>query len=392
MGQKLRHGSLFSGIGGFDLAAQWMGWDNVFHCEIGEYNKRVLKYYWPKAISYDNIKEADFSIHKGAVDIISGGFPCQPFSQAGQRRGKEDDRHLWPEMLRAIREIEPRWVVGENVGGIVTWNDGMVFEEVYTDLEAEGYEVQSFILPAAGVGAPHRRDRVWFIANAKSGRSGRLRNKSQEKRSQDGDELFREPYRVQDEERYVADPDDERCDNRSDYREERRVQDNVYGDAEKSESERSGRVSRISEIDEARNATNAKHTGLEGQHEHSPRLDREDKGIQFGSESSGDECERTPTNTNDDGLQGSVSTEQHKRSSIKEELAKERVSILRRRVSFESFPTQSPVRGRDDGLSEWLVDITLSKWRIESLKSLGNAIVPQIAYNIFKVIEEMEGN
>lgn len=100
----------------------------------------------------------------GGVDIISGGFPCQPFSHAGKRKGTDDERHLWPEMLRIIREVQPTWVVGENVSGIVNWDGGLVFEQVQADLETEGYEVTSFILPACAVNAPHRRDRVWFVA------------------------------------------------------------------------------------------------------------------------------------------------------------------------------------------------------------------------------------
>jgi len=108
----MRHGSLFSGIGGFDLAAEWMGWENVFHCEWNKFGQQVLKYYWPKAISYEDITKTDFTIHRGRIDILTGGFPCQPYSSAGKRLGKEDERHLWPEMLRAIREIQPSWVVG----------------------------------------------------------------------------------------------------------------------------------------------------------------------------------------------------------------------------------------------------------------------------------------
>lgn len=163
---KLTHGSLFSGIGGFDLAAEWMEWENVFHCEWNEFGQRILKYYWPKAISYEDITKTDFSIHRGKIDILTGGFPCQPYSVAGKRKGKEDERHLWPEMLRAIREIKPRYIVGENVSGLLSWNGGLVFNEVQNDLEAEGYEVQPCVLPACSIGGWHRRDRVWFIAHA----------------------------------------------------------------------------------------------------------------------------------------------------------------------------------------------------------------------------------
>jgi DNA (cytosine-5)-methyltransferase 1 len=163
----MRHGSLFSGIGGFDLAAEWCGWENVFHCEWNTFGQKVLKHHFPKSISYNDITKTDFSIHRGAIDIISGGFPCQPYSSAGKRLGKEDERHLWPEMLRAIREIQPSWVVGENVRGLTNWNGGLVFDEVQSDLEIEGYEVLPFLLPAASVGARHQRQRIWIIAYSK---------------------------------------------------------------------------------------------------------------------------------------------------------------------------------------------------------------------------------
>lgn len=160
----MTHGSLFSGIGGFDLAAEWMGYDNLFHCEWNTFGQKVLHHYWPDAEQFTDITKSDFTKYANRIDILTGGFPCQPYSLAGKRKGKDDERHLWPEMLRAIREIQPRWVVGENVFGLVNWNGGLVFHEVQADLEAEGYEVQPFILPACAVNAPHRRDRVWFVA------------------------------------------------------------------------------------------------------------------------------------------------------------------------------------------------------------------------------------
>jgi DNA (cytosine-5)-methyltransferase 1 len=163
----MTHGSLFSGIGGFDLAADKIGWDNIFHCEFNPFGQKVLKHHFPKSISYHDIKETDFTIHRGRIDVLSGGFPCQPYSSVGKRLGTDDERHLFPEMLRAIKEIKPRWVVGENVRGLVSWNEGLVFHEVYADLESQGYEVQSFLIPACAKNAPHRRDRIWFIANAK---------------------------------------------------------------------------------------------------------------------------------------------------------------------------------------------------------------------------------
>lgn len=160
----MTHASLFSGIGGFDLAAEWVGWTNAFNCEIDPFCRRVLKYHFSDAEQYEDIRTADFTIWRDRIDVLSGGFPCQPFSLAGKRKGTEDDRYLWPEMLRVIRTVRPRWVVGENVFGIVNWSGGMVFDKVCSDLEAAGYEVQPYIIPACGVGAPHRRDRCWFVA------------------------------------------------------------------------------------------------------------------------------------------------------------------------------------------------------------------------------------
>ena len=161
---NLTHLGLFEGVGGFSLAARWAGWETIAWCEWDKNCQRVLKYHFPNAIPHGDITQTDFTGYAGRVDVLTGGFPCQPYSSAGKRLGKEDDRHLWPEMLRAVREVRPRWVVGENVRGLVSWNGGMVFDEVQADLEAEGYDVAAFILPACAVDAPHRRDRVWFVA------------------------------------------------------------------------------------------------------------------------------------------------------------------------------------------------------------------------------------
>lgn len=162
----MRHGSLFTGIGGFDLAARWMGWKNVLQCEIDPFCQQVLRHHFPEVTLYEDVRDINGNDWKGRIDLLSGGFPCQPFSGAGRKRGTADDRHLWPEMLRLVREIQPAWVVGENVRGLVSWNDGLVFEGVCADLEEAGYEVQPLCLPACAVGAPHRRERVWFVAHS----------------------------------------------------------------------------------------------------------------------------------------------------------------------------------------------------------------------------------
>lgn len=166
----MTHASLFSGIGGFDLAAHWAGIKNIFACEIDEFCRKVLAKRFPETTLYKDIKETKFEQYCGTVDIISGGFPCQPFSVAGKRAGTEDNRYLWGEMLRVVREVKPTWVIAENVRGLTNITGGSTFETVCNDLEVSGYEVQPFIIPALTVGAPHKRERVWIVANRNSTR------------------------------------------------------------------------------------------------------------------------------------------------------------------------------------------------------------------------------
>lgn len=288
------HGSLFSGIGGFDLAAEWMGWNNVFHCEIDPFCRKVLHYYWPNSISYEDIRNTDFTVHRGTIDILTGGFPCQPFSVAGKRRGTEDDRYLWPEMLRAIREIKPDYVVGENVHGLLSWSNGLVLEQVLSDLEAEGYEVQSYILPAAGVNAPHKRNRVWIVAKNTN---------------------------------YC------RC---------------LHGEIKQEGAD----------VWQQRNTGTGSCNGI-----YIP--------------------EGVAADPNNEGLQRSkdVRITGEERKKRNEQFARSLQS------TWENFPTQPPICSGDDGISERLDGITFPKWRTESVKAYGNAIVPQVAYAIFKAIE-----
>jgi DNA (cytosine-5)-methyltransferase 1 len=298
----IKHASLFSGIGGFDLAAQWMGWENVFHCEWNEFGQRTLKYYWPNAISYGDITKTDFTIHRGSIDVLSGGFPCQPFSVTGKRKGVEDNRHLWPEMLRAIREIQPKWVVGENVPGIINWGRGLVFEQVCIDLENEGYEVQPIVLPAVSVDAQHRRDRVWFIAN--TNRNGEMvqgfnRNSS-----------------------------------------------HIKWDIK-------------AEVQEWKNEfVGINTTTKDDAHSNNERSQRK---FERFSEQQASEVEK-PTET---------------------------LASYEFKPKFKDILPEPKTISRNDGISIELSGITFSKWREESTKAYGNAIVPQIAYELFKVIDKL---
>jgi DNA (cytosine-5)-methyltransferase 1 len=317
----MNHLSLFSGIGGFDLAAEAAGWNNVAHCEINQFCRQILAYYWPNAISHDDIKKTDFTPYWGTVDVISGGFPCQPYSVAGQRKGTEDDRHLWPEMLRAIREVQPAWVVGENVSGILSWNRGLVFEQVQADLEVEGYEVQPFVLPACGLNAPHKRERVWFVAHA-------YKFRRQERRQKAGREQANQTKKWK----------------------------NLL-----SKTERCGSVGISTHANQQHGNLSGFCTGKVPQ--------QQKAGI------------RSYSNADSTGRQECYATGKPEG---------QRFSAGFSGRQWQNWPTQPPVCGGNDGVSAELDGITFSKWRNESLKGYGNAIVPQVAYQIFQAINQYE--
>ena len=162
---------LFSGIGGFALGLDRAGMETVAFCEIEDYPVSILKKHWPDVPVYRDVKKLkgeELEREVGRIDVICGGFPCQPFSVAGQQKGKEDDRHLWPEMFRLVQEISPRWVIGENVAGFIR----MALDDVLFDLESEGYSTQSFVIPACAVGGVHRRDRCWIVAHSRDREGG----------------------------------------------------------------------------------------------------------------------------------------------------------------------------------------------------------------------------
>jgi len=312
----MTHGSLFSGIGGFDLAAHWMGWDNTFHCEWNPFGQKVLKHHFPNSISYNDITKTDFTIHEGRIDILTGGFPCQPYSTAGKRLGKADERHLFPQMLRAIKEIKPRYIVGENVRGLVSWNGGMVFNEVCDDLEREGYEVQPFLIPAASVNAPHQRQRIWFIAYSNGIGSG-----------QGGDRGQAEQFDKDGKEGLITHPNNERG-----------------GTGFSQVQGKNGKISEWNNHAESSNTSNASNSTSFGQKH--PLENRELEGGRF-------------------------------RESDE-------------RNFWDSFPSKPPLCGGDDGIPRELDSISFPKWRNESIKAYGNAVVPQLAFEIFKIVAKFE--
>lgn len=160
---------LFSGIGGFSLGLERAGMRTVAFCEIDPYCRKVLRKHWPDVPIHEDVRRLDASAITNPVDLVCGGFPCQPFSLAGKRCGEADDRHLWPEMLRIVQVFQPSWVIGENVVGLIS----MGLDQVLSDLEGIGYACQAFVIPAVAVDASHRRDRVWVVAHTNGNRRQR---------------------------------------------------------------------------------------------------------------------------------------------------------------------------------------------------------------------------
>lgn len=378
---KLVHGSLFSGFDAPSIAASWMGWKNAFHCEINPFCNEILKYWFPNSEHYEDITKTDFKQWRGRIDVLTGGFPCQPFSLAGQRKGADDNRYLWPHMLRAIREIRPAWVIGENVAGILTMvqpgkeaevgsqtslfgednrkrillRQEYVVETICKDLEREGYSVQPLLIPACAVGALHRRDRVWVIAHRTDSRTEDVRREREDKVLSDGIAPNAQCPRGRQvhQEIQPEKPDGDSTD-----------RNGYEWVATNSNSEKlqewlkTGRRS-----NEAENRA------------------RMDNGIErFGS------LRYAPYSYNK-RLQGCInfgSVGKEKKSSHEQFSG----SLF---PDWQNFPTQSPVCRGNDGLPFDVDNLTIpfTKWRQESVKGYGNAIVPQVILEIFKAIEEL---
>jgi DNA (cytosine-5)-methyltransferase 1 len=340
----MTHLGVFEGIGAFSLAARWMGWTTKAWVEINPFCQKVLRYHFPEAEGFFDIKNTSLIEYANRIDVYTGGFPCQPYSTSGHRLGKNDARHLWPEMRRTYKEVQPVYIVGENVRGLVNWNGGMVFDEVCTELEIDGYEVFPVLLPAAGVGAPHRRERIFFVAYSHSNDAGRHRYEQTGRTEGES--------KIEQQERERVRPDLKRI-----------IQEGTFA--------------------------NAKNNGCEfGKNLDYGNTGQFYKNERFGNQEDGGELiGRGPsTDTHGGGLQR-IQNKEEGQFSINGN-------------AWGQFPTQSGVCFGDDGIYAGLDADSIfegirprngkafGKWRNESIKAAGNAVVPQIAHQIFKAIEK----
>lgn len=380
----MTHASVFSGIGGPEVAATMLGWDNLFHCEINPFGRKVLDYWYPNSKSYEDITTTDFREWRGRVDVLTGGFPCQPFSYAGRRRGAEDDRYLWPSMYRAIDEIQPTWVVAENVAGILTMveqgevskvagtatlfdalddlrgryelRETFTLQRICTDLESHGYAVQPVLVPACAVGAPHRRDRVFIVARRKE---DTLSDTSDVRRGSD-DRDDRQERQGGACGQHIPQGDTER---------RLRAGFGQTGDIRNAPHPDSHRGCEVDEHMESELADGAKPVSNGGQRNVADTEEQRSERLR---------PEQPET--------GRASQIEFGRGSG------EGGSEYQVGSRWQDFPSVSPVHRGNDGLPFDVDRLTLSfgKWRTEALKAYGNAIVPQVMYEIFRAIEIVE--
>lgn len=349
----MKHIDLFSGIGGFALAAKWC-WGNEYEtacfCDNEPFTHKVLNKNFPNVPIIDDIrklnrKDYDF----GTIDILTGGFPCQPFSVAGKQKGDKDDRFLWPEMLRVIAEYRPTWIIGENVAGIVN----MALDQVLSELESQGYATRTFIVPACAVNAPHRRDRVWIVANARCEHGTRTEKQGKYEESSRSKDATKSKRSIKcDKSGIVAESCDKRCNDGRYNRKKRHIQDEQIGDIAKDKPERNGWEFRVSENDaDATDTDNGR----------SSEQEQSSAGYK--------QCDRNVANSKMLHVQG------HNDRSWKGKF---------RREGWEQdwYEVATRFCGVDDGISN----------RVDRLKGLGNAIVPQVAYEIMEAIKCSQKN
>ena len=388
----MTHASVFSGIGGPEVAATMLGWQNLFHCEINPFGRAVLDYWYPESKSYEDITKTDFTEWRGRVNVLTGGFPCQPFSYAGQRRGAEDDRYLWPYMYRCIDQIQPDWVVAENVAGILTMveqgevspmasaptlfdeNDGVqryqlretfTLQRICDDLESHGYDVQPILIPACGVGAPHRRDRVFIIGH-----------------------------------RIASDTD-----KRSDLRESRKPtgEDGCSRMEERNEVRQSDIADNVRSKSKENVATDSacrgEGTSRKGCGSESGRGDENQQPSEWREPTEWSDrfyaLLRYSTDSDNEGLErnGGQELQGHQgRKKAVEYFTRSCGNGIAGLGRWDSFPSVSAIHRGNDGIPFPVDDLTISfgKWRTEALKAYGNAIVPQVMYEIFRAIEKVQ--
>jgi DNA (cytosine-5)-methyltransferase 1 len=359
----MKHIDLFSGIGGAALAVDtvWQNAEHVF-CDIDPFCRAILKKHWPQATIHDDIKTFDGTKYKGAY-LLTGGFPCQPASAAGKRRGTADDRWLWPAMLAVIRAAKPKWIIGENVAGLLTIEQGVVFESVCADLEKEGYEVQPFIIPACAVGAPHRRDRVWIIAHANGradgGGAGEDEGKGKGKGISERDSMgkSREPSSV----RLSGDASS----NRRARGREAASYEKGYATRSGESGKLEGRLERPDSLRPIADSTRKQAYAAEQRGLYSePRMSNTT--IRDASDSKSERCKVAGLTRR----RGIGFTEQDK-------------------VDWNNWPAvAAELCTLDDGLPGGLA--RPRGWRNAALKGAGNAWVPQVAIEIFKAIKAVD--
>ena len=382
---------LFSGLGGFSLGLERTGhFETAAFCDNDKFSKLILDKHWKGVKIYDDVREITKEKFKedgiSFPDIITGGFPCQPFSVAGKQKGTSDDRHLWPEMFRIIKAFKPRYVIGENVRGIINIQDGVVFETVCTDLESEGYEVQPFIIPAAGVGAPHRRERVWIIAvrsdvaNTVGEYEGREISRSDEETRGIQEEHRTEHSTTRKSSRtseiWNGDDGYESLENpRRTLRSRGELRETNEDETRKENADQLERSSSPSEF----NVANANINRTKRNQPEDRQGSRTQQSGEDVADTERERLQRGQRNNQGEGRQ-ILSSEQHDRGEIRSEA---------RRFSG--------VSGQKEGSQNWwLVEPNVGRvahgvsGRVHRLKGLGNSIVPQIVEEIGKAIIEAE--
>jgi len=407
----MRHLDLFSGIGGFALAVEeiWPDSEHIF-CDNDRYCQELLKLRFPNSKIYGDIKEiktaADTNrngLQKSGkkqqtsrhrqffkVDLVTGGFPAQPFCQAGKRRGTDDDRYLWPEMLRVIRLVKPRWVIAENVRGLLTMQSGMVFEQVCSDLENSGYVVQPFIIPAVSVNAPHRRDRIWFVAHALGDKSDRKKKRRKLSETPSEQKQVGAPYcATRQSLRTASGRRSKRFEKNASVAE---ITRNAEGAGQPGGDERQGKTQygRTGSggdqcfASDTESKRKGRFTSKERGTEKRTMEQSKSKGREIRRES-----ERRIGDASDSKRDGYA--ERYQKAGRKKQAGKKRRVFKFKRKSWERswLEVAAELCGVDDGLPAELdgFELTKSRHRVERLKALGNAIVPQVAMEIMRAIK-----